>query len=142
MARATKPKPAVILKPKLSTKVIVGKVEKPEEETHLYNVYGIANSVITGESTFGAWVAFKGDFRAVDSDGNTYQAGKVFLPVVASNLLEAAVNSGDGIGVEFAFAISVAPADNAVGYEYNVTPLIEAAETSPLLMLENRLQGA
>lgn len=131
---------------KISTKTIFGTVnaKTPSDEGvvkangALYRVFGMASDVKHGESQYGPYTEFRGQFRALNlHTGEEYQAGKCFLPVVASNLLEGILTSVDA--AQFAFDIGVKEADTQIGYEYTVTPLIAADEADPLTALANSL---
>jgi hypothetical protein len=124
---------------KISTKTIVGKIKAPESAEALYKVYGIATKVVHGETAFGAFVAFLGDFKAVNLKTNeVVRSGKCFLPDVAANMLQGALEHSDS-GVEFGFVVNAEPADNQSGYQYTVSPLIESNAADPMSLLEKRL---
>ena len=128
---------------KLSAKKLVGKIEKPKDKVTLFQIFGIATGTKNGESNFGAWIAFTGQFRAIRvSDGEVFQAGMCFLPAMATNLMLPAVNKEGTNGVEFAFNIGVFPADNLAGYEYFAEPMIETSETDPLEQLAKKVSQA
>jgi len=127
---------------KLSAKKLIGKIEKPTKKTALFRVLGIATGVKTGESTYGPWVAFLGQFRAIrNSDNEVFQAGQCFLPAMASNLMLPVVNQHGDTGVEFAFDIGVVPAENAIGYEYFAEPIVESGETDALAALQKKVDA-
>jgi hypothetical protein len=109
-----------------------------EHNKFLFRVLGMASGMKTGVSTYGEWVAFMGQFEAtVIETGEVFRAGKLFLPPIASNLLQGAVN---GSPVEFGFDVGVTPAPNsATGYEWTVTPILEVSESDPVKLLANKL---
>jgi len=132
---------------KISTKTVYGSVnaKTPEDASvkkhkgALYRVFGIANDVRHGESTYGTYTEFRGDFRAVNMHtGVEFGAGKCFLPTIASNLLEGQF-SDDMSSVQFAFDIGVKASEQQAGFEYTVTPLVKPAEGDPLSGLANSL---
>ncbi len=132
---------------KLSVKSVCGNIKKMvasdeiKEPTPIMRVFGMASRVLTGESDFGPWVAFIGQFKAINLlDGTEYQSGKAFLPDVASDLLEGAVSSSEAGSVEFGFDILAVPdEESATGYIYQADPLIKPAEDDTLLRLEQNL---
>ncbi len=125
---------------KISVATVFGKVKKPEAPVGLVRVIGIANGVKTGQSQYGDWTAFTGDFKAFNlENGKEFRAGKVFLPAIAQNLIEGALANADAESVQFAFDIGIKPADTQAGYEYTVTPLVEARDNDPLAALEEKV---
>ena len=135
---------------KISVKTVAGNVKKmiaaqPEGEAMpvtIMRVYGVATKTVTGESDNGNWVAFLGQFKAINLlDGTEYSSGKLFLPGVASDLLEGALG-GDNNSAEFGFDIIVVPDDSsAVGYVYQAESLIQPTEDDTLSRLEKSLPG-
>lgn len=142
------------LKKKLSAKTIVGKVKVllPKNEkgeiingspVALMRVYGICNGIKSGVSTFGEWIAFTGNFKAVRlSDGEVFAGSQLFVPDVVTELLGPVVRAAQGADVEFAFDIGAQGTETEVGYEYMVQPLMKIEESAPLLALEARLNLA
>ena len=142
------------LKKKLSAKTIVGKVKAllPKNDkgeiingspVALMRVYGICNGIKTGTSTFGEWIAFTGNFKAVRlSDGEVFAGSQLFVPDVVTELLGPVVRAAQGADVEFAFDIGAQGTETEVGYEYMVQPLMKIEESAPLLALEARLNLA
>lgn len=135
---------AASLLKKMSAKAIVGNVkevaksiEHDGDKTPLYNVYGICTGIETGEhQTNGPWIGFKGSFGAINLvTGEEFSATKCFLPDPMPGLLENAMRDNDS--VEFALEVALKRRDDlAVGYEYMVTPLIDAQEADPLAHLK------
>jgi hypothetical protein len=129
---------------KLSSKTLCGKISAPPSgSAYLYRIVGIAEKTSTGETTFGSFTCFHGSFRGstIDHDTGevkTYRSGKCFLPDIATSLLSAAVDANGG-GVEFAFDIGIKKADNPMGYEYTVVPIIETRADDPLEKLSASL---
>jgi len=132
---------------KLSVKTVCGNIKKmvAAEEikgaTPIMRVFGTASRAVVGESDNGPWVAFVGQFKAVNLlDGTEHQSGKLFLPDVASDLLEGAVSANEAGSVEFGFDILAVPDESsAVGYVYQANSLIKPAEDDTLLRLEQNL---
>lgn len=142
---------------KLSAKSIIGNVMaqfpknketgKPEvgTELKLYRIYGIANAIKIGQSTFGDWTAFHGQFEAVaEESGQVFRGGQCFLPEVAEVLLAPVVmKQPEGAGVQFAFDIGAritkGKIEGEVSYEYTVKPVIAMAENDALAGFKKEL---
>jgi len=136
---------------KISVKTVAGNIKKliaaqPEGEEKpvpFMRVYGVATRVETGESDYGVWKAFIGQFKAVNLlDGVEYSSGKLFLPDVAGDLLEGALGASETSSVEFGFdLIAVPDTESNVGYVYQAEPLIEPAKDDTFSRLEKSLPG-
>lgn len=125
---------------KISAKKLIGKIAIPTEKTPLFRVLGIASGSKTGESNYGPWTSFVGQFRAIrNSDGEVFQAGQCFLPAMATNLMLPVVEQHGSTGVEFAFDVGVVPASTAIGYEYFAEPIVESGETDALAALQKKV---
>lgn len=152
---------------KMSPKTIMGKIKPPfpgdagdpnanppvppkaaDPERELYVVMGQTNGLVTGESDFGPWVAFKGWFESARCDtGEIAQSSLCFVPEAFEELLVAAVTAqqaGDsGSMVEFAIKVAIVPSTKATsGYEYRVYNLIKVQSGDPLKALRDTLRGA
>lgn len=133
---------------KISTKTVVG---TPSDIRNLpdgpiMRVMGVMRGVQTGEGDNGPWVAFIGQFQAVNlKTGEIFGAAKCFLAGAASDIIESAWHAsqeGDTPAQDMKFAFDIVKITNdtsAVGYEYQARPLIEAAETDPLLEMASSL---
>lgn len=151
---------AATLVNKLSIKKVIGKIRATKEETIKENgkdvkilvvednpaimrVVGVARKFEIGESDFGEYTKFVGTFQATDlRDNKDYRSGNCFLPEVATDMLRQAIIDNEGSQVEFGFDIGViGRPELAIGYEYTVTPLIEATEADPLQMLANKINA-
>lgn len=138
----------VKLIPKLSIKSVFGNVRAVMPEKNgdtsgpLVRIVGVAGAVKSGESNFGEWLAFLGQFRAINLKTNEeYSSGKLFLPGTASDMLLGAVQSSNG-GVEFAYDIGIQRDDeSSVGYTYVVNPLLQASENDPCERLFRAIGG-
>lgn len=117
------------------------KVNRNGESVKLMRVIGQCTGMKTGESQFGPWIAFTGSFQAIKMEtGEIFRSGKIFLPEVAEQLLAPLVMEADGKAVEFAFDIEAKRDDSlAIGYIYEVTPLLEVAESDPMKALMERV---
>lgn len=125
-------------------KSIIDGVETVEKKLRaktqgVMRVIGESRGYKTGNTAFGEFVAFSGQFRATNmANGEIFTGPNLFLPDVVSGLMRAQHDSAEG-PIEFAFDIGVQPANTPHGYEYTVTPLIEPTASDPLAMLEAKL---
>lgn len=111
------------------------------EDRHLYDVFGVVTRIRQGATDKGAWVQFKGRFRAVtppDADGvvEVFESGAMHVPggTVEDMLFAAydeakAGNQGNAVAIEIALRVSIKRAPSgkisATGYVYDVQPLVE-----------------
>jgi len=131
---------------KISVKTVAGNVKKmiaaqaegKAKSIPVMRVYGVATRMLTGEGDNGSWVAFIGQFKAVNLlDGVEYTSGKLFLPDVASDLLEGALGAAETNSVEFGFDVIVVPDESSgTGYVYQAEPLIEPEKDDTFSRLE------
>jgi hypothetical protein len=115
----------------------------------LFDVIGIAESVETGNSSMGEWVAFEGTFAATRiSDGEKFRSKKLFLPDTATDMLSDALEGAAGGKVEFALRVGIRRVikknaqgeETGAGYEYTVNPILPMDEASdPLAALQSKL---
>ena len=132
----------VTFEKKLSTKTIVGRVKAPEAPEKLYSIIGVCNGMRTGESQYGGWVGFTGNFEAVRlKDGKVFAGPVAFVPEPASSMMLNALQRAEhanGVGsasIEFAFIVGVKPSDKASGFEYTVEPVLTAKQNDALANL-------
>lgn len=134
---------------KLSTKVIMAPhqitkalIPDGEKEITLCRIYGRATSTKTGHSNFGEWVAFIGDFKAVNYlTGETFAANKVLLPKVAEEQVMAKLASAgpEARGVEFAYEVGITldkDPRSGRGYQYAIKNLSKTVGVDPLATME------
>lgn len=123
-------------------------IKAPEAEGErrlLYTVVGIAQAYKTGDSSFGPYVAFRGQFRATNPDSKDFiMSGTCFLPQPAQDLIQSALDgmeADEKKGVQFAFDIGIIRAEkSATKYEYTVENLIEPEpQSDPLTLLSQQL---
>lgn len=109
---------------KLTFKNIVGK-PAPGQTVRFV---GIARDVVVVQTQYGESVGFKGTFRAF-FDGGEFSAPKCFLPGMANGMLAEQLapdqETGEVSPVEFAFDVHTVTADNKVGYEFRIQPVME-----------------
>ena len=115
-----------------------------DKNLNLMQVIGIARKIEIGTSTYGDWVKFRGSFEAVNlQTGEVYSSANCFLPKIAQDLIldgiESLIDKGS-VEVSFAFQINSKPANSAIGYEYEVKPLIETAKNDALEELRKVLE--
>lgn len=108
---------------------------------HLYNIAGKVHRVQQGESTYGPWVAFRGDIMAVLvaapstgelKPGDSVRSSKVFLPEPFSGMLESAISDKGSDAAEFAVEVWIKQSDTATGYEYDVKPVVKIREADEI----------
>lgn len=134
---------------KMAAKSIIGNVksqlprdaEKNIEmgvKVSLFRVYGVARGLKRGESNFGPWTAFTGDFEAVKvSTGEVFRSSQLFLPEVAELMLVGPVMDVKNVGgVQFAFDIGAKGEETSVGYQYTCDALLEVSDNDPLAALK------
>ena len=147
---ATALKNADIIK-KISAKTVFGTIGNDikgklvgDTEVVLFRVVGQARTVKTGTTDKGEWLAFRGDFVAVNMDtGKSFRASTLFLPAVAQDIVEVALIGAEGGSVNLAFDIAIVGNEaSAVGYEYRVRALLPVTEADPLLMLCGEVENA
>lgn len=117
---------------------------KPDESRLVARIFGMARGSELKESNYGPYMRFKGEFRAINGDGEEFAATILMLPEPASSMLAEAV-AGDETktGVQFAFDIFVQgmpkkqPGDR--GYQFVIKPLLETAPSDPLKALAGAL---
>jgi len=140
-------KPPQLVK-KISAKTVCSKIDKPTEPVALFNLYGVAHGIKTGDSQYGAWTAFIGNFEALNlKTGERFLSGAAFVPGVVEQLLlsglTAAQEADANASIQFALQIGVKPAmgskPSTTGYEYTVTPLVDIQANDPLAALKNQL---
>ncbi|WWT38629.1 ssDNA binding protein [Enterobacteria phage PRDmint] len=129
---------------KLTLKTI-GAQPKPhsvKENTALASIYGRIRGKKVGQSTFGDFIKFEGEFEGVNiATGEVFRSGALILPNVLETLLAGAVD-GDNT-VDFAVEIWAKPSEKGnTGYEYGVKPLIEPAASDELAALRNQVKAA
>lgn len=119
---------------KVTLKELVAGSESGHVE--LAHYMGVVNSGEILSTTYGESVKFRGNFGAVRSDFTKAIRGAVcYLPRVAEDFLSNALEAADG-AVTIAFTIGAVKNEaSAVGYEFTVTPLLEAEAADPLLTL-------
>lgn len=124
---------------KISVAKVHGKIDRANlPKGPIVRVLGIATGTKTGPDKNRpgeVWTGLTGDFVAINTEsGEEFRAGVCFLPTVGQNLVLGTLG-GNPDGVEFALDISVKKADNAVGYEYVVAPVVKPKESDAMAAL-------
>ncbi|MFA7334724.1 MAG: hypothetical protein AB7Q37_18780 [Pyrinomonadaceae bacterium] len=93
-------------------------------------IFGVASGKTDGVSHFGGepspWVKFSGQFQGINTvTGEEFKSFTCLLPELGANLLGLALESSDGSPVEFGFDIAISGTDTPIGYQFEVTPLVE-----------------
>lgn len=127
---------------------------KNGERRPIAHFIGRVEGTETGSSTFGDWVALLGIFKGINLEtGEVFRSKKAFMPDAATEQVIAYLDNieNEGDSVEFALEIGIQRVikkdakdiEVGVGYEYSVSPLIEADMASdPLTEIEARMQQA
>lgn len=104
------------------------------EVVELFTIIGQVIGHSTGESTYGPWVKIKGRFRATNKiTGDIYNSAVAMLPDEAMDPLLAVLAIDGAASVDMAFDINAKIDDTtAVGYVYEVVPLMKPSEDDPL----------
>lgn len=135
----------------------------------LVHIFGRAERVNEGSTTYGIFHKYKGTFEAVNlKTGEVYRSSSLLLPEIADGiLLPEMIARGATLGkektaktpeeagepvskdaqpVDFALAIGVVPQESkdesGRGYQYSVRPLMEATTADPLASLRAVSQDA
>lgn len=107
-----------------------------KETTLVGRLIGQALAFSTHDGDKGTYQKFKGEFRAINADGEEVAAPVMFLPSPAQEMLANAITEAQGKAVSFGFDVYVVPHPTAVlGYEYKIKPLLETAPSDPLKQL-------
>lgn len=139
---------ATLLK-KMSTKNIICNpkealrlIDKDGEVKEIYKILGIVTGFKAGEGDYGSYVAFAGQFHAVNTvTGEEFESGKAFLPEPLPGMIQAALSNSDS--VEFALSVSMKRRDDlGIGYEYLVSPIVDTKRADPLAHLKAAVKGA
>lgn len=126
---------SVTFKKKLSAKTIVGDVKKMIKDgtlapgAVLYRAIGIADNMRTGQSAYGEWTAFSGDFEVTNMVTGEVLRGAEFFP--DKGFTEALANrlrAAPGESVEFALEVCIDISDDyPTGYAYVTRPILADA---------------
>lgn len=113
---------------KISTQTVYGKIKNEDkvEPKSLYRVFGLAVGTKTGNTQYGDWSCFVGEFQAVNlATGEVFNSSKCFLPEIVEAGIMTQLSQAES--VKFAFEIGVKPNEEIViGYEYTAKSLLQA----------------
>jgi hypothetical protein len=133
---------------KITTKLVWGDrvnlTDVKEGSIQLYSIIGVCTGFKAGESQYGGWVGFTGQFEATRiKDGQRFIAPVAFVPEPASSMMLAQVNriladKGEP-NIQFAFIIGAKKSNAAIGFEYTVEPVMEASQNDVMADLRNRV---
>lgn len=123
-------------------KQVIRESEKKNGEiVPLFTIIGQVMGHSTGESQYGPWTKIKGRFRATNKiTGDVYNSSVAMLPDEAMDPLLAVLAIDGASSVDMAFDIGAKIDDTtAVGYVYDVVPLMKPSEDDPLERLQKAL---
>lgn len=145
---------------RISTRSVYGSKEdiqrlvlSDEKKNHpLYRIYGYATGYVTGKSKFKNadgtdqpdWQCIAGDFEAINTEGEVFNAAMCFLPnYITGPIVQALKDNQDIEQVEIAFDI-VAQYDkqSATSYTYLAQQVRRPGEVSQLEALRGKLDDA
>jgi len=117
---------------KITVKEVCGKIEKPEAQTDLMNVFARVTAMTPQETQYGPYIDFRGQFEAVNlATSEVFHGTRMIVPPIVEYLIEAAIQQAqqddqDDDVVLLAFVLGVEPSDNgSLGYAYT----LKVAET-------------
>lgn len=129
---------------KITIKAVCGELKgklNGNAEMELIKVIGNVKNREEIKGQYGTSWKLKGEFKATNIETNEeYFSGACFLPGLAEELV---IGQMDDIGdnsIQFAFIIGIKAAENKVGYEYVVKPLIKPAENNALALIESKIK--
>lgn len=124
------------------------KLPKPESQTKLYIVYGVANGLVSKPTAFDAdQFAIAGRFEAIRaSDQQRFSAEYLYLPGDAHDRVVTMLkpNLDTGLIPEFqlAFDIGYAPnADSPTGYTFSCSPVLDTKAQDLLADTRKTIDG-
>lgn len=110
----------------------------------LLDIWGVATRAKPGESDFGPYVKFLGQFKALNiKDGALYRAPTCLLPKFLEEELYGALSAPGASSAEFGFRVSVKyDKDSATSYVFLADSLVEPANNDALAALELKMGEA
>lgn len=133
---------------KISPKSVCGELKGTlenlgKQELDVMRVIGITKKKEAFTGQFGVSWRLQGEFKALNlTTKEEYYSPECFLPGLAESLITNQMDDAGENAIQFAFIIGIKAADNKVGYEFTVKPLIKPAENSALAMIEKNLLPA
>jgi hypothetical protein len=120
---------------------------KAAEYVELMKITGQCTGIDTGTTTYGEWVAYKGDFHAVNmATGEIFKGTQIYVPqeadIVMRAPIEAALKEVSAV-IEIGVSIEAKLTSTQVGYQYRARPLMDLAqpESRSQKMLQAMLGG-
>jgi hypothetical protein len=118
--------------------------------TALYTVFGTAEGTETGETSYGPWLGFIGNFEAVRAlDGQRLKSNRLILQEPAQSLLRDALveqkKKDPGASLSFAFNVGKRTSQRWVdtnegsSYEYTIESIINVVKHDPLAAMRQQL---
>jgi hypothetical protein len=135
---------------KITTKLVWGDrvnvTDVKDGPIQLYSIIGLSTGYKVGESQYGGWVGFTGQFEATRlKDGARFLAPVAFIPEPASGMMLAAINQAherkEEVNLQFAFIIGAKKSTAAIGFEYTVEPVLQASQNDVMADLRTRMQA-
>lgn len=125
----------------------IAKNYKDGEQVDLYTIIGKTDSIKTGNTDKGDWVAFIGEFEAVcltgDNKGQRFAAPKAYFPEPYQSAIFAAIRNGEGAAVEVAVTVGIKIDDTSVvGYAYTTKSLVQLKASDALAALREKMLAA
>jgi hypothetical protein len=98
-------------------------------------IVGVTTSAEPGQTPLGEYLKLKGQFTAINADtGEVFNAATCILPNFISDTLAEALKTSNE--VEFGVEIGArAKSSSVTGYEFTVTPLVEAKPSDAMQRL-------
>lgn len=123
-------KPLMYVK-KITCRSVCGIIKKfPEGK--LFDLVGNVSECKEGQSDYGPYTIFKGDFMAIRADGTIYRSRSLLMPEIAEELIlsgfEQAKDDDDGGFINLSIGIrltKIVDENSTVGYIYGVEALIQ-----------------
>ncbi len=107
----------------------------------IMRVVGVAIGVKSGMSSYGEWVALRGNFSATNIEtGEEFRGSTLYVPDEITDMIAAQLSAATS--VEFGVMIGVKESDLIIGYEYVVTPLMDTGESDPIAAINARIDHA
>ena len=114
-------------------------VEDKGEAVFLGRIAGVAGSFFTGESANGEYTGFKGQFAAVNKDGEQFEAAVCFVPAQIANPLRTAFEAGSTELELLADVYAIETDKNASGYAYLCEPVLSDKSNERLKQMKAAL---
>lgn len=133
---------------KITNKNILGDITVPEKPVTLYTLVGNVYGYEIGNTQYGDFIKFKGDFSAtLMSNGQEFRSPCAIIPapmdMVIANLVDDAAlgitETKAKVGCELGISVGVKPANTPTGYEWTVKTLIDVVPTDSLRLLKDKV---